>query len=89
MSYVRKSITGVWATSIGIVLLGAIAVWQFYLFATFEGTNGVLDARGGRGHLWVAIISSVFACFAAFFVFSVFLRYDRDDEIHITSISGQ
>jgi len=89
MSYVRKSITGVWATSIGVVLLGAIAVWQFYLFVTFAGTNGTLDAQGGRGHLWVAIISAVFACFAAFFIFSVFLRYDRDDEIHITSISSR
>jgi hypothetical protein len=85
MSYVRKSITGVWATSIGVVLLGAIAVWQFYLFVTSEGATGILS---GRGHLWLAIVSAVFACIAAFFVFSVFLRYDRDDEMHITSTSG-
>jgi hypothetical protein len=89
MSYVRKSITGLWATSIGVLVLGAIAIWQFYLFVTFEDTKGTLDAQGGRGHLWLAIISAVFACFAAFFIFSVFLRYDRDDEMHITSTSRQ
>ena len=83
MSYVRKSIFGVWATSIGVGLLGAMAVWQFYLFVTFKGTNGILDAHGGSGHFWVAIISSILACVAGFFVFSVFVRYDRDDEMHI------
>ena len=84
MSYVRKSISGVWATSIGVVLLGAIATWQFYLFVTFK-TNGIADTQGGQGHMWVAIIAAVFACLAGFFVFSVFLRYDREDEMHITS----
>ncbi|MFN2533509.1 MAG: hypothetical protein ABR555_19685 [Pyrinomonadaceae bacterium] len=86
MSYVKKSIRGIWATMISVVVTGAIAAWQFYLFATFKGSAGVLDVQGGRGHLWVAILATVFACFAAFCVFSVFLRYDRDDEIHITSV---
>ena len=88
MSQIRKSITGVWATIISVALLAAIAVWQFYLFVNFKGTSGILDVQGGRGHLWLAIIAAAFACFAAFFVFSAFLRHDRDDVIHITSISG-
>ncbi len=71
-----------------VALLAAIAVWQFYLFVNFKGTSGVLDVQGGRGHLWLAITAAVFACFAAFFVFSAFLSHDREDVIHITSISG-
>jgi Zn-dependent protease with chaperone function len=85
MSHVRKSIFGIWVTSISIGLLVAFAVWQFYLFASFKGTNGVLDANGGGGHFWVAIVSSILASIAGFFVFSVFVRYDRDDEMHITA----
>ena len=88
MNQVGKSIPGIWATIISVVLLVAIAVWQFYLFANFKGTSGILDVQGGRGHLWLAIIAAGFACFAAFFVFSAFLRYDREEVMHITSISG-
>lgn len=84
MSYVKKSMRGVVVALIGVTALVAVAVWQFYLFVNFTGTNGILDAQGGRTHLWVAIVAAVLACLASFFVFSVFLRYDRDDEIHIT-----
>lgn len=41
MSRVRKSIFGVWATSIGVALLVVIAVWQFHLFVTFKDTDGI------------------------------------------------
>jgi hypothetical protein len=88
MSQLRKSITGLWATIMTVALLAAIAVWQFYLFVNFKATSGILDVQGGRGHLWLAIIAAAFACFAAFFVFSAFLNHDREDVIHITSISG-
>jgi len=86
MSYAKKSLAGVTATMIGVAVLLAIAVWQFYLFVTFKGTDGIVDTQGGRGHLWVAVIAAVFAAVAGFVVFSVFLRYDRDDEMHITSM---
>jgi hypothetical protein len=85
VSYVRKSIRGIVATIIGVTVLIPIAIWQFYLFVSFKGTNGILDAQGGRAHLWVALVAAVLACFASFVVFSVFLRYDKDDEMHITS----
>ena len=85
MSYVRKSMRGVVVALIGVTALAIVAVWQFYLFVNFTGANGIVDAQGGRAHLWVAIIAAVLACLASFFVFSVFLRYDRDDEIHITA----
>lgn len=84
MSQVSKSRTGLWATVVSVVLLVTIAIWQFYLYVTFKGTNGILDAQGGHGHLWLALIATVFACFAAFIIFSAFLSYDRDNEMHIT-----
>ncbi|MGA9995060.1 MAG: hypothetical protein WBP93_06590 [Pyrinomonadaceae bacterium] len=67
------------AMGIGVAAIAAIAVWQFYMFVTFE------DLQGGTHHLWWAIGAALIACIAAFLVFSGFLHHDRDDEIHITS----
>jgi uncharacterized membrane protein len=79
MSFVRKSLGNVLLSIGGVVLVAALGVWQFYVFVTFP------DAQGGAIHLWLAIGATLVACIAGFFVFSVFLRYDRDDEMHITS----
>ncbi len=63
----------------------ATAIWQFYLFATFKDAQGLFDAQGGTSHLWWAIGLGLVACIIGFAVFSVFLRYDKSDEMHITS----
>jgi glycerol-3-phosphate acyltransferase PlsY len=70
---------------LGLAIFAAIAAWQFYLFATFKGTNGVVDLQGGTIHLWVAIGIALVTCVGAFFVISSFRRYDRRNEMHITS----
>ena len=85
MSYVRKSLSNVLGSIASVIVVAAIAVWQFYQFVTFRDANGILDGQGGTGHLWWAIAMALFACIASFFVFSVFLRHDRDDELHISS----
>jgi H+/Cl- antiporter ClcA len=85
MSYVRKSLANVLGSIAGVIVVAAIAVWQFYQFVTFRDARGILDAQGGTSHLWWAIAMALFACIASFFVFSVFLRHDRDDELHISS----
>ena len=72
-------------TLLGLAIFAAIAAWQFYLFATFSGTNGVVDVQGGTIHLWVAIGIGLFTCVGAFFLISSFRRYDRQNEMHITS----
>jgi hypothetical protein len=64
---------------IGVIVLAAIAVWQFYLFVTFE------NAQGGTSHLVWAIAMTVLALGVAFLVLSVFVRHDTDDDLHITS----
>jgi uncharacterized membrane protein len=79
MSFVRKSLGNVLLSIGGVVLVAALGAWQFYVFVTFP------DAQGGTIHLWLAVGATLVACIAGFFVFSVFLRYDRDDEMHITS----
>jgi glycerol-3-phosphate acyltransferase PlsY len=72
-------------TLLGLAIFAAIAAWQFYLFATFKGTDGVVDLQGGTIHLWVAIAIALVTCVGAFFLISSFRRYDRRNEMHITS----
>ena len=82
---IRKSPINVLAAVIGLMSFAAIASWQFYLFVTFKDSQGLVDVQGGTHHLWWAVGAALIACLAGFVVFSVFVRYDKDDEIHITS----
>jgi len=79
MSYAKKNLKTVMGSIIGVIVISAIAIWQFYTFVTFK------DAEGGTSHLRWAIALSVLAFGAAFLVFSVFVRHDTDDDLHITS----
>ena len=65
--------------------LAAMALWQFYVFVTFKDATGVVDVQGGSTHLWAAILFGLAACIGAILSASFFLRYDRNDEMHITS----
>ncbi|MGB7921766.1 MAG: hypothetical protein WCF57_00845 [Pyrinomonadaceae bacterium] len=82
---ISKSHTNVLAAVIGLMSIAAIAIWQFYLFVTFKDTQGLVAAQGGTHHLWWAIGAPMIACLAGVLLFSVFLRYDKANEIHITS----
>jgi hypothetical protein len=79
MSYAKKNTMNVAGSIVAVIAVAAIAIWQFYLFVTFENVDG------GSGHLWFAIAMAVLACGAGFLVFSVFVRHDTDDDLHITS----
>jgi hypothetical protein len=83
--YIRKSQQRIITVAIGLAILAAIAAWQFYLFVVFKGANGVVDVQGGTVHLWVAIVIGLITCVAAFFFISSCRRYDRQNEMHITS----
>jgi hypothetical protein len=72
-------------TIIRLTALAALAAWQFYLFAIFKDANGALDVQGGTLHLWLASGITILVCFEGFILFSYVLRFDRRDEIHITS----
>ena len=79
MSYAKKNMKNVIGSILAVIIVAGIAIWQFYLFVSFEGV------QGGTGHLWWAIAMAVLACGAAFLVFSIFVRHDTDDDLHITS----
>ena len=81
----KKSATKTLIAVLGLAVLGAVAAWQFYLFAVFKNADGVVDIQGGTVHLWLAIGAALVVCVAGFFLFSRFLRYDQGNEIHITS----
>jgi hypothetical protein len=85
MSHIKKSGTNILAMMVGVAALAAIAVWQFYLFAKFKDSQGVLDAQGGTHHFWWGLGAALLACVIGFFAFSIFLRYDKKNELHITS----
>ena len=70
---------------IAIAALAAVALWQFYVFVTFRNATGEVEIQGGSMHLWLAIGFALTACIAAILGASFFLRYDRNDEMHITS----
>ena len=70
---------------IGLAIFAAIAAWQFYLFVVYRGADGVVDMPGGTVHLRVAIILGLVTCIPAFFFISSFRRYDRQNEMHITT----
>ena len=85
MSY-QKSGKRVLSAAIGVISIATLAIWQFYLFVTFKNAEGVVDVQGGTYHLWWAVGLALIACIGSFLFFSVFLRYDRNDEMHITSL---
>ena len=81
---ITKSYTRILAL-LGLAIFAVIAGWQFYLFATFKGSDGAADVQGGTIHLWVAIAIGLAICVGAFFLISSVRRYDRGSEMHITS----
>ena len=85
MSRIKKSMTNGWIATAVITVIAVIAVWQFYLFATFKNSQGVLDASGGTIHLWLAIGAAVVACVLGFLAFSVSVSHNEADDMHITS----
>ena len=85
MSNIKKRGANILLMAVGAVALGALAIWQFYRFATFRDSQNVVDLQGGGHHFWLGLGAALLACLIGFFVFSVLLRYDRDDELHITS----
>lgn len=85
MSNIKKSMTNGWIATAAVAALAVVAVWQFYIFATFRNSQGVFDAGGGMTHLWLAIGAAVVACAAGFIAFSVSVGYNEANDMHINS----
>jgi hypothetical protein len=65
------------------LMMAAIATWQFYLFAAFRDSQGLLEVQGGTLHLWLAIGAAVVTCLCAFV--GIFRRINKTEEFHITA----
>lgn len=68
-----------------VALFVALAIWQFYSFVTFTNSAGIADLEGGKLHFFLAVGFAFIGCLSAFLAFSYFLRFDRNDELHITA----
>jgi hypothetical protein len=68
-----------------LISMVSLAIWQFYTYATFTHDNGVVNLEGGGNHLVLALLLTLSACLIGFFMASKLLRYNSDQELHITS----
>ena len=84
MNHAAKKVKGIRMFIVASLILTIIAIWQFYLFATFRDSNGLFESQGGYLHLWGAIFAALLALIAAFFILLALQRRDREDELHIT-----
>ena len=85
MSRIQKSMTNGWIATAVVAAVAAVAVWQFYLFASFKNSQGVFEAGGGTIHLWLAIGAAAVACVAGFLAFSVSVGHNEANDMHINS----
>lgn len=83
MGYTRFCSRSASAPIFGIVSLALIAVWEFYLFATFKDAKDIFDLQGGTVHLWQAIGAALVACTAGFSSLSVPMRDGETTKVHI------
>lgn len=73
MSYTSKFVAAV----IGLLIMAIVASRQLFLFTVFRDAQGLLDAQGGRYHLWLAVSASIAACTSAALMFYFFLQRSR------------
>jgi len=85
MSYSRKNSRITFVSIAMLISMTAVASWQFYEYATFKHDNGLINIQGGVIHLLLALLLAFLACGLGFFMASRLLRYDADDQVHITS----
>lgn len=81
----RKSKKSLGLAVAGVTASAAIALWQFYVFATFKTQAGITDLQGGGKHLMISIGFGLIAFIGVFFLCSSLLRYDQEKELHITT----
>lgn len=87
MNYAARNAKGLKLAMGALPLFLGIAIWQFYLFVTFKGLDGRLESNGGHLHLLIAVLMALLAFVVGFFVLSVLMRRNREDELHITSMT--
>lgn len=85
MGYSQKTSTVTFLSLALLVSMVSLASWQFYKYATFQHDNGLANIDGGGSHLVVALLLTISACVLGFFMASRLLRYNAEQELHITA----
>jgi hypothetical protein len=89
MSYSRTNSKITFVFIAGLIGSASLACWQFYKYATFKHENGLLNIEGGGSHLAWALFLALIACGLGFVIATTRLRYEVDDQLHITSRPGR
>jgi hypothetical protein len=89
MSYSRNNSKASFNFVAVLISMAALASWQFYKYATFKYDSPILNIEGGVSHLVWALFLAFLACSLVFFMALRLLRYEADDQLHITSLPGR
>lgn len=73
MKYIKQSATKFLAAAALMIVMVIAASWQFYHFIIFRNAGGLLDAQGGKYHLWLALGAILTAAIAACLMFLFYL----------------
>lgn len=85
MRYINKRKTKFVAAVLVMIVMAIAASRQLYLFVVFQNAGGLLNAQGGRYHLWLAVSAALLACIAGGLMSFFFLSYDdRDANLLVT-----
>ena len=77
MRYIKQRQTKFVVAVVGVMMMAIVASRQLFLFVVFRNAQGLLDAAGGRYHLWLAVGAVLMGCIAGGFVFFFFCDGDQ------------
>ena len=83
MKYIKPSMTKFVAASVAVIVMALAASRQLYLFVAFRNADGLLDAQGGKYHLWLAAGAGLAASIAACLMFLYFLGLGKSEPSEI------
>ena len=80
MKYIKPSLTKFVAAAVVMIAVAIAASRQLYLFIIFRNADGLLDTRGGRFHLWLAMGAILMVSIAACLMFLFFLGRGKSEQ---------
>ena len=76
MRYIKQRRAKFLTAVVGLIVMAIVTSRQLFLFVVIRNGQGLLDAQGGRYHLWLAIGAILMASIASGFMFFFFICYD-------------
>jgi len=79
MKDIKPSPTKFVVAAVVMIALTIVSSRQLYLFTIFRNADSLLDAQGGRAHLWLAMGAILMAAIAACLMFLFFLGREKSE----------